>query len=878
MVRKKAPKPNQLGVAEQEAECWDMATLNAPIIELCHQDGRPVTSTSTSRPSVADSSAAGSSSTESSVESFKNEQQLFSWDDSAKDPSSCVYTVDSEDSGSTGDIVEVSVVNSLSSCIASNSKSADRKKKKVVFDVSDDDSSYDEDYIPGANIRDFNEDSDEIPADWDDENDESVDYDGFEDISPNNDIEVISETISFPSGNDDDIVLDYDGYEVARKAKERRKRGEIQYYGEFEKVLDECMLNVKISRDEAKNTHCLFNEVKFVLFEDLNSEIWKKCDSCYLYICPDIDSSALYFEWVSDEDEVIAKGLKRKSQKQATKPSKEASNKRKGKGRKKGPIKESSKPSKPKNKKADRFKHYKVNGFVNDAIWRGFGTARYFHLKYKSFDPLTKEVTVEVFLLQSALKDLDHPSDVVSSISGLSDTVCLLFNIDPPVYSGIKQLKQDYEGLYKEIKEHHNGKNYYDESVQHPALIPVLRPYQQAAVRWMLSKEDLATHFVEEEEPKMHCLFVELTALDSTILYYNKYGSYFSKNKPLEIHATPGGILADEMGLGKTVEVLACILNNSCQSLSRPDYLEPYVLEVDAKNVRRKKSAKDDIYLLDSTKANCDSASEESNDEKQQEEEEILGKKSNSKRKNLAIDSDDDYDPLEDITRRKKRSTQNKKRRKVIVESEDETEGVQHNGNELSDSEYDESSASSRTRRSCRKQLLNYSDMDNFCFGSSASSDEEFFTKKQSSSVRKTRQTRRRSSETFSDDFQSLEELPVKKKAKKNEIEEEIEKNSGWSTIEGIILVKCWGDKLAQYKKEGSFKEFRSYLKKRKKDPTYMMTLHEKLKYTYDQETTLYSTADYASMDKYQKKFRQSFFKTKVTICSECTYFCTEIK
>ena len=139
MVRKKAPKPNQLGTAEQEAECWDMATLNAPTIEICDREEQSdlhADSPSTSKALISDAFAGCSSS--STDQDPKVEQSAISWDDSAKDPASCVFTVDSEDSGSTGDIVEVSVVKSLSSCLSS--KSANKKStKRVVFDVSDDD-------------------------------------------------------------------------------------------------------------------------------------------------------------------------------------------------------------------------------------------------------------------------------------------------------------------------------------------------------------------------------------------------------------------------------------------------------------------------------------------------------------------------------------------------------------------------------------------------------------------------------------------------------------------------------------------------------------------------------------------------------------------
>lgn len=70
--------------------------------------------------------------------------------------------------------------------------------------------------------------------------------------------------------------------------------------------------------------------------------------------------------------------------------------------------------------------------------------------------------------------------------------------------------------------------------VQHENLIPILRPYQVRAVKWMVTKE-----LISSDEKQI------INVIDS---------------EEKSFTSSPGGILADEMGLGKTVEVLACIL------------------------------------------------------------------------------------------------------------------------------------------------------------------------------------------------------------------------------------------------------------------------------------------------------------------------------
>ena len=104
------------------------------------------------------------------------------------------------------------------------------------------------------------------------------------------------------------------------------------------------------------------------------------------------------------------------------------------------------------------------------------------------------------------------------------------------------------EKLFQVVKKHHEKEKYNDIPVQHSALLPKLRPYQEKAVQWMVHRErqpileEVSLNFIKSEED----------SCDSS-----------ESIQKLHIKRLPtGGILADEMGLGKTVEVLACILTN----------------------------------------------------------------------------------------------------------------------------------------------------------------------------------------------------------------------------------------------------------------------------------------------------------------------------
>ncbi|TRY83450.1 hypothetical protein DNTS_016202 [Danionella cerebrum] len=126
--------------------------------------------------------------------------------------------------------------------------------------------------------------------------------------------------------------------------------------------------------------------------------------------------------------------------------------------------------------------------------------------------------------------------------------------------------RQNVEELYDHIRHLHQTETAEQSfDVQHPGLIPVLRPYQRQAVNWMLRREKYQSN--SPREPRLHFLWREMVTVCGKKLFYNPYTGCVIRECPLAGVEWPGGILADEMGLGKTVEVLALILCNTRQNL-----------------------------------------------------------------------------------------------------------------------------------------------------------------------------------------------------------------------------------------------------------------------------------------------------------------------
>ncbi|XP_069811452.1 E3 ubiquitin-protein ligase SHPRH isoform X2 [Dendropsophus ebraccatus] len=119
--------------------------------------------------------------------------------------------------------------------------------------------------------------------------------------------------------------------------------------------------------------------------------------------------------------------------------------------------------------------------------------------------------------------------------------------------------RQNIEELYDYVRQTHQREaKVLREDVQHPALIPILRSYQNEAVTWMLQRE--SCNRVPSSENALHPLWREVTTVDGIKIFYNPFSGCIIRERPAAAHEWPGGILADEMGLGKTVEVLSLIL------------------------------------------------------------------------------------------------------------------------------------------------------------------------------------------------------------------------------------------------------------------------------------------------------------------------------
>ncbi|XP_039241631.1 E3 ubiquitin-protein ligase SHPRH isoform X3 [Pipra filicauda] len=134
--------------------------------------------------------------------------------------------------------------------------------------------------------------------------------------------------------------------------------------------------------------------------------------------------------------------------------------------------------------------------------------------------------------------------------------------------------RQNIEELYDFVRHtHQQDIQLLRKDVQHPALIPILRPYQSEAVNWMLHRENHTN--APSSENALHFLWREVITLDGVKIYYNPFTGCIIREYPTAGPQWPGGILADEMGLGKTVEVLALILNHTGPDIKQDDLTLP---------------------------------------------------------------------------------------------------------------------------------------------------------------------------------------------------------------------------------------------------------------------------------------------------------------
>ncbi|XP_040094569.1 E3 ubiquitin-protein ligase SHPRH isoform X1 [Oryx dammah] len=188
-------------------------------------------------------------------------------------------------------------------------------------------------------------------------------------------------------------------------------------------------------------------------------------------------------------------------------------------------------------------------------------------------------IKVGIYLLEAGLAKPDFLSDAGSRMKKFNQ---LMKRVMEKLYNFIipDVLEEDEEGsdsepegqdideLYHFVKQTHQQETRSIQvDVQHPALIPVLRPYQREAVNWMLQQEHFKS--TPASENALHFLWREIVTSEGVKLYYNPYTGCIIREYPSAGPQLLGGILADEMGLGKTVEVLALILTHTRQDVKQ---------------------------------------------------------------------------------------------------------------------------------------------------------------------------------------------------------------------------------------------------------------------------------------------------------------------
>uniref|UniRef100_A0A8C2RJP4 E3 ubiquitin-protein ligase SHPRH n=1 Tax=Capra hircus TaxID=9925 RepID=A0A8C2RJP4_CAPHI len=196
-------------------------------------------------------------------------------------------------------------------------------------------------------------------------------------------------------------------------------------------------------------------------------------------------------------------------------------------------------------------------------------------------------IYVGIYLLEAGLAKPDFLSDASSRMKKFNQ---LMKRVMEKLYNFIipDVLEEDEEGsdsepegqdideLYHFVKQTHQQETRSIQvDVQHPALTPVLRPYQREAVNWMLQQEHFKS--TPASENALHFLWREIVTSEGLKLYYNPYTGCIIREYPSAGPQLLGGILADEMGLGKTVEVLALILTHTRQDVKQDALTLPEV-------------------------------------------------------------------------------------------------------------------------------------------------------------------------------------------------------------------------------------------------------------------------------------------------------------
>ncbi|XP_069742136.1 E3 ubiquitin-protein ligase SHPRH isoform X2 [Narcine bancroftii] len=201
-----------------------------------------------------------------------------------------------------------------------------------------------------------------------------------------------------------------------------------------------------------------------------------------------------------------------------------------------------------------------------------------FQMKIEDCQKLTQILKVGIYLLESGLGKPEYLSERSCRMRKTNTLIQKLmeyfYDLAAAETSNIieeanKELeRENIEELYDFVRYAHQQEVLCNEKVQHPLLVPLLRPYQCQAVNWMLQREHYSGG-PPSDKIALHLLWKEFTTKDEKKLYYNPYTGCIIRDCPLSSTEWPGGILADEMGLGKTVEMLALILTHRCKDMKQ---------------------------------------------------------------------------------------------------------------------------------------------------------------------------------------------------------------------------------------------------------------------------------------------------------------------